>query len=212
MKKFIRIFLILIFIVCLNTVIVNASDFSMSLKAESEELKKGDEFDLSMYLDDNIACVNILQGKIEFDSDVLELMKSTSDEEIAQTKSEQGWNILLSTEGNFILTGEDYTYTGKIGSVRFKLKENVDSTKISITEIEAIDENIESYKIDDVSMDLNVSGENKSLKNDDSLANNDSLTNNDSTNYIFILVIAVIVVLLIVVIVLVLKKSSNKKR
>lgn len=199
-SKKIIIAIIAILIICMG--VVNATvlrnNFKLSLKASKQELKKGDEFTIELIANENDVNCNIIQGKLEYDENVLELVTMNNEEndkdvKIVKTSSNNNCE-LIATTANEVLATKDDAFKDSIGKITFKVKDNANSreTKIILKDIKGTSLNDQPEDITSNPLEITVK------------------VKSDNTLVAIIVSIAAIIILIMIIIIIRKKAVKNK--
>lgn len=201
MKKTKKIIMVIIAILILCMGVVNAtvkmkSDLELSLKANKQELKKGEEFTIELIADLNNVNCNILQGKLEYDENVLELVTVNNGENsqnVKTVKTSSNNNCeLIATTANEVLATRNEAFKESIGEITFRVKDNAKSkeTKIILKDIKGTNLNIESEDITSKPLEVTVK-----IK---------------SYNTLVEIIISVTAIIILIMIIIIVRKKSGK--
>lgn len=115
MIKKISCFLIALFVIIANAVIVNAADTIGQLQASAENVNKGETFTVKVHLDYNDEITGIKELKFNYDSEVLELVsQKINDNRFADAGSDESGLYLYTTSTDSIKSTDIYLLTFKI--------------------------------------------------------------------------------------------------
>ena len=115
MIKKISCFLIALFVIIANAVIVNAADTIGQLQASAENVNKGETFTVKVHLDYNDEITGLKGLKFNYDSEVLELVsQKINDNRFADAGSDETGLYLYTTSTDSIKSTDIYLLTFKI--------------------------------------------------------------------------------------------------
>lgn len=162
---------------------------NLSISVNSTAVKKGDEVELSIS-GTNIQSNDIyaISGILEYDKNVLEIIRDEREENIAKTEVDSNWvsGIVLIQDSKIsaITTNPN---DGKIMKIKFKVLKNVESTEVKLNNIIA-----------------------QNSKDEDITANSESLKLQGRENInVKILIVAVVIILIIVIVVIIILKRRK---
>ena len=162
---------------------------NLSISANSTAVKKGDEVELSIS-GTNIQSNDIyaISGILEYDKNVLEIIKDEREENIAKTEVDSNWVsgivLIQNSKISAITTNPN---DGKIMKIKFKVLKNVESTEVKLNDIIA-----------------------QNSKNEDITVNSESLKLQGRENInLKILIVAVVIILIIVIVVIIILKRRK---
>ena len=162
---------------------------NLSISVNSTAVKKGDEVELSIS-GTNIQSNDIyaISGILEYDKNVLEIIRDEREENIAKTEVDSNWvsGIVLIQDSKIsaITTNPN---DGKIMKIKFKVLKNVESTEVKLNNIIA-----------------------QNSKDEDITVNSESLKLQGRENInVKILIVAVVIILIIVIVVIIILKRSK---
>ena len=162
---------------------------NLSISVNSTAVKKGDEVELSIS-GKNIQSNDIyaISGILEYDKNVLEIIRDEREENIAKTEVDSNWvsGIVLIQDSKIsaITTNPN---DGKIMKIKFKVLKNVESTEVKLNNIIA-----------------------QNSKDEDITVNSESLKLQGRENInVKILIVAVVIILIIVIVVIVILKRRK---
>lgn len=162
---------------------------NLSISVNSTAVKKGDEVELSIS-GTNIQSNDIyaISGILEYDKNVLEIIRDEREENIAKTEVDSNWvsGIVLIQDSKIsaITTNPN---DGKIMKIKFKVLKNVESTEVKLNDIIA-----------------------QNSKNEDITVNSESLKLQGRENInLKILIVAVVIILIIVIVVIIILKRRK---
>ena len=162
---------------------------NLSISVNSTAVKKGDEVELSIS-GTNIQSNDIyaISGILEYDKNVLEIIKDEREENIAKTEVDSNWVsgivLIQNSKISAITTNPN---DGKIMKIKFKVLKNVESTEVKLNDIIA-----------------------QNSKNEDITVNSDSLKLQGRENInLKILIVAVVIILIIVIVVIIILKRRK---
>ena len=162
---------------------------NLSISVNSTAVKKGDEVELSIS-GKNIQSNDIyaISGILEYDKNVLEIIRDEREENIAKTEVDSNWvsGIVLIQDSKIsaITTNPN---DGKIMKIKFKVLKNVESTEVKLNNIIA-----------------------QNSKDEDITVNSESLKLQGRENInVKILIVAVVIILIIVIVVIIILKRRN---
>lgn len=162
---------------------------NLSISVNSTAVKKGDEVELSIS-GKNIQSNDIyaISGILEYDKNVLEIIRDEREENIAKTEVDSNWvsGIVLIQDSKIsaITTNPN---DGKIMKIKFKVLKNVESTEVKLNNIIA-----------------------QNSKDEDITVNSESLKLQGRENINFkILIVAVVIILIIVIVVIIILKRRK---
>lgn len=162
---------------------------NLSISVNSTAVKKGDEVELSIS-GTNIQSNDIyaISGILEYDKNVLEIIRDEREENIAKTEVDSNWvsGIVLIQDSKIsaITTNPN---DGKIMKIKFKVLKNVESTEVKLNNIIAQNSKDEDITVNSESLKLQ-GRENINLK---------------------ILIVAVVIILIIVIVVIIILKRRK---
>lgn len=162
---------------------------NLSISVNSTAVKKGDEVELSIS-GTNIQSNDIyaISGILEYDKNVLEIIRDEREENIAKTEVDSNWvsGIVLIQDSKIsaITTNPN---DGKIMKIKFKVLKNVESTEVKLNNI-----------ITQNSKDEDITVNSESLK----------LQGRENIN-VKILIVAVVIILIIVIVVIIILKRRK---
>ena len=162
---------------------------NLSISVNSTAVKKGDEVELSIS-GTNIQSNDIyaISGILEYDKNVLEIIRDEREENIAKTEVDSNWvsGIVLIQDSKIsaITTNPN---DGKIMKIKFKVLKNVESTEVKLNNIIA-----QNSKDEDITVNS------ESLK----------LQGREKIN-VKILIVAVVIILIIVIVVIIILKRRK---
>ncbi len=194
MKK--KNFLIVLSIIMLSLVLFGSvvdadkkQPANLSISVNSTAVKKGDEVELSIS-GTNIQSNDIyaISGILEYDKNVLEIIKDEREENIAKTEVDSNWVsgivLIQNSKISAITTNPN---DGKIMKIKFKVLKNVESTEVKLNDIIA-----------------------QNSKNEDITVNSESLKLQGRENInVKILIVAVVIILIIVIVVIIILKRRK---
>lgn len=194
MKK--KNFLIVLSIIMLSLVLFGSvvdadkkQPANLSISVNSTAVKKGDEVELSIS-GTNIQSNDIyaISGILEYDKNVLEIIKDEREENIAKTEVDSNWVsgivLIQNSKISAITTNPN---DGKIMKIKFKVLKNVESTEVKLNDIIA-----------------------QNSKNEDITVNSESLKLQGRENInLKILIVAVVIILIIVIVVIIILKRRK---
>lgn len=162
---------------------------NLSISVNSTAVKKGDEVELSIS-GTNIQSNDIyaISGILEYDKNVLEIIKDEREENIAKTEVDSNWVsgivLIQNSKISAITTNPN---DGKIMKIKFKVLKNVESTEVKLNDIIA-----------------------QNSKNEDITVNSESLKLQGRENInLKILMVAVVIILIIVIVVIIILKRRK---
>ena len=162
---------------------------NLSISVNSTAVKKGDEVELSIS-GKNIQSNDIyaISGILEYDKNVLEIIRDEREENIAKTEVDSNWvsGIVLIQDSKIsaITTNPN---DGKIMKIKFKVLKNVESTEVKLNNIIA-----------------------QNSKDEDITVNSESLKLQGRENInVKILIVAVVIILVIVIVVIIILKRRK---
>ena len=162
---------------------------NLSISINSTAVKKGDEVELSIS-GTNIQSNDIyaISGILEYDKNVLEIIRDEREENIAKTEVDSNWvsGIVLIQDSKIsaITTNPN---DGKIMKIKFKVLKNVESTEVKLNNIIA-----------------------QNSKDEDITVNSESLKLQGRENInVKILIVAVVIILIIVIVVIIILKRRK---
>ena len=162
---------------------------NLSISVNSTAVKKGDEVELSIS-GKNIQSNDIyaISGILEYDKNVLEIIRDEREENIAKTEVDSNWvsGIVLIKDYKIsaITTNPN---DGKIMKIKFKVLKNVESTEVKLNNIIA-----------------------QNSKDEDITVNSESLKLQGRENInVKILIVAVVIILIIVIVVIIILKRRK---
>ena len=162
---------------------------NLSISVNSTAVKKGDEVELSIS-GTNIQSNDIyaISGILEYDKNVLEIIKDEREENIAKTEVDSNWVsgivLIQNSKISAITTNPN---DGKIMKIKFKVLKNVESTEVKLNDIIA-----------------------QNSKNEDITVNSESLKLQGRENInVKILIVAVVIILIIVIVVIIILKRRK---
>lgn len=162
---------------------------NLSISVNSTAVKKGDEVELSIS-GKNIQSNDIyaISGILEYDKNVLEIIKDEREENIAKTEVDSNWVsgivLIQNSKISAITTNPN---DGKIMKIKFKVLKNVESTEVKLNDIIA-----------------------QNSKNEDITVNSESLKLQGRENInLKILIVAVVIILIIVIVVIIILKRRK---
>ena len=162
---------------------------NLSISVNSTAVKKGDEVELSIS-GTNIQSNDIyaISGILEYDKNVLEIIRDERQENIAKTEVDSNWvsGIVLIQDSKIsaITTNPN---DGKIMKIKFKVLKNVESTEVKLNNIIA-----------------------QNSKDEDITVNSESLKLQGRENInVKILIVAVVIILIIVIVVIIILKRRK---
>ncbi len=162
---------------------------NLSISVNSTAVKKGDEVELSIS-GTNIQSNDIyaISGILEYDKNVLEIIKDEREENIAKTEVDSNWVsgivLIQNSKISAITTNPN---DGKIMKIKFKVLKNVESTEVKLNDIIA-----------------------QNSKNEDITVNSESLKLQGRENInLKILIVAVVIILIIVIVVIIILKRRK---
>ena len=162
---------------------------NLSISVNSTAVKKGDEVELSIS-GTNIQSNDIyaISGILEYDKNVLEIIKDEREENIAKTEVDSNWVsgivLIQNSKISAITTNPN---DGKIMKIKFKVLKNVESTEVKLNDIIA-----------------------QNSKNEDITVNSESLKLQGRENInLKILIVAVVIILIIVIVVILILKRRK---
>ena len=162
---------------------------NLSISVNSTAVKKGDEVELSIS-GTNIQSNDIyaISGLLEYDKNVLEIIKDEREENIAKTEVDSNWVsgivLIQNSKISAITTNPN---DGKIMKIKFKVLKNVESTEVKLNDIIA-----------------------QNSKNEDITVNSESLKLQGRENInLKILIVAVVIILIIVIVVIIILKRRK---
>ena len=162
---------------------------NLSISVNSPAVKKGDEVELSIS-GTNIQSNDIyaISGILEYDKNVLEIIRDEREENIAKTEVDSNWvsGIVLIQDSKIsaITTNPN---DGKIMKIKFKVLKNVESTEVKLNNIIA-----------------------QNSKDEDITVNSESLKLQGRENInVKILIVAVVIILIIVIVVIIILKRRK---
>lgn len=163
---------------------------NLSISVNSTAVKKGDEVELSIS-GTNIQSNDIyaISGILEYDKNVLEIIKDEREENIAKTEVDSNWVsgivLIQNSKISAITTNPN---DGKIMKIKFKVLKNVESTEVKLNDIIA-----------------------QNSKNEDITVNSESLKLQGRENInLKILIVAVVIILIIVIVVIIILKRRKQ--
>lgn len=162
---------------------------NLSISVNSTAVKKGDEVELSIS-GTNIQSNDIyaISGILEYDKNVLEIIKDEREENIAKTEVDSNWVsgivLIQNSKISAITTNPN---DGKIMKIKFKVLKNVESTEVKLNDIIAQNSKDEDITVNSESLKLQ-GRENINLK---------------------ILIVAVVIILIIVIVVIIILKRRK---
>ena len=163
---------------------------NLSISVNSTAVKKGDEVELSIS-GKNIQSNDIyaISGILEYDKNVLEIIRDEREENIAKTEVDSNWvsGIVLIQDSKIsaITTNPN---DGKIMKIKFKVLKNVESTEVKLNNIIA-----------------------QNSKDEDITVNSESLKLQGRENInVKILIVAVVIILIIVIVVIIILKRRKQ--
>ena len=194
MKK--KNFLIVLSIIMLSLVLFGSvvdadkkQPANLSISVNSTAVKKGDEVELSIS-GTNIQSNDIyaISGILEYDKNVLEIIRDEREENIAKTEVDSNWVsgivLIQNSKISAITTNPN---DGKIMKIKFKVLKNVESTEVKLNNIIAQNSKDEDITVNSESLKLQ-GRENINLK---------------------ILIVAVVIILIIVIVVIIILKRRK---
>lgn len=162
---------------------------NLSISVNSTAVKKGDEVELSIS-GKNIQSNDIyaISGILEYDKNVLEIIRDEREENIAKTEVDSNWVsgivLIQNSKISAITTNPN---DGKIMKIKFKVLKNVESTEVKLNDIIA-----------------------QNSKNEDITVNSESLKLQGRENInLKILIVAVVIILIIVIVVIIILKRRK---
>ncbi len=162
---------------------------NLSISVNSTAVKKGDEVELSIS-GTNIQSNDIyaISGILEYDKNVLEIIRDEREENIAKTEVDSNWvsGIVLIQDSKIsaITTNPN---DGKIMKIKFKVLKNVESTEVKLNNIIA-----------------------QNSKDEDITVNSESLKLQGRENInVKILIVTVVIILIIVIVVIIILKRRK---
>ena len=162
---------------------------NLSISVNSTAVRKGDEVELSIS-GTNIQSNDIyaISGILEYDKNVLEIIRDEREENIAKTEVDSNWvsGIVLIQDSKIsaITTNPN---DGKIMKIKFKVLKNVESTEVKLNNIIA-----------------------QNSKDEDITVNSESLKLQGRENInVKILIVAVVIILIIVIVVIIILKRRK---
>ena len=162
---------------------------NLSISVNSTAVKKGDEVELSIS-GKNIQSNDVyaISGILEYDKNVLEIIRDEREENIAKTEVDSNWvsGIVLIQDSKIsaITTNPN---DGKIMKIKFKVLKNVESTEVKLNNIIA-----------------------QNSKDEDITVNSESLKLQGRENInVKILIVAVVIILIIVIVVIIILKRRK---
>lgn len=162
---------------------------NLSISVNSTAVKKGDEVELSIS-GTNIQSNDIyaISGILEYDKNVLEIIKDEREENIAKTEVDSNWVsgivLIQNSKISAITTNPN---DGKIMKIKFKVLKNVESTEVKLNNIIA-----------------------QNSKDEDITVNSESLKLQGRENInVKILIVAVVIILIIVIVVIIILKRRK---
>lgn len=162
---------------------------NLSISVNSTAVKKGDEVELSIS-GTNIQSNDIyaISGILEYDKNVLEIIKDEREENIAKTEVDSNWVsgivLIQNSKISAITTNPN---DGKIMKIKFKVLKNVESTEVKLNDMIA-----------------------QNSKNEDITVNSESLKLQGRENInLKILIVAVVIILIIVIVVIIILKRRK---
>ena len=129
---------------------------NLSISVNSTAVKKGDEVELSIS-GKNIQSNDIyaISGILEYDKNVLEIIRDEREENIAKTEVDSNWvsGIVLIQDSKIsaITTNPN---DGKIMKIKFKVLKNVESTEVKLNNIIAQNSKDEDITVNSESLKL----------------------------------------------------------
>ena len=129
---------------------------NLSISVNSTAVKKGDEVELSIS-GTNIQSNDIyaISGILEYDKNVLEIIRDEREENIAKTEVDSNWvsGIVLIQDSKIsaITTNPN---DGKIMKIKFKVLKNVESTEVKLNNIIAQNSKDEDITVNSESLKL----------------------------------------------------------
>ena len=162
---------------------------NLSISVNSTAVKKGDEVEL-IISGTNIQSNDIyaISGILEYDKNVLEIIRDEREENIAKTEVDSNWAsgivLIQNSKISAITTNPN---DGKIMKIKFKVLKNVESTEVKLNDIIA-----------------------QNSKNEDISVNSESLKLQGRENInLKILIVAVVIILIIVIVVIIILKRRK---
>ncbi len=162
---------------------------NLSISVNSTAVKKGDEVEL-IISGTNIQSNDIyaISGILEYDKNVLEIIRDEREENIAKTEVDSNWVsgivLIQNSKISAITTNPN---DGKIMKIKFKVLKNVESTEVKLNDIIA-----------------------QNSKNEDITVNSESLKLQGRENInLKILIVAVVIILIIVIVVIIILKRRK---
>ena len=194
MKK--KNFLIVLSIIMLSLILFGSvveadkkQSVNLSISVNSTAVKKGDEVEL-IISGTNIQSNDIyaISGILEYDKNVLEIIRDEREENIAKTEVDSNWVsgivLIQNSKISAITTNPN---DGKIMKIKFKVLKNVESTEVKLNDIIA-----------------------QNSKNEDITVNSESLKLQGRENInLKILIVAVVIILIIVIVVIIILKRRK---
>lgn len=162
---------------------------NLSISVNSTAVKKGDEVEL-IISGTNIQSNDIyaISGILEYDKNVLEIIRDEREENIAKTEVDSNWVsgivLIQNSKISAITTNPN---DGKIMKIKFKVLKNVESTEVKLNDIIAQNSKKEDITVNSESLKLQ-GRENINLK---------------------ILIVAVVIILIIVIVVIIILKRRK---
>ena len=162
---------------------------NLSISVNSTAVKKGDEVELSIS-GKNIQSNDIyaISGILEYDKNVLEIIRDEREENIAKTEVDSNWVsgiVLIQVSKISAITTNPND--GKIMKIKFKVLKNVESTEVKLNNIIA-----------------------QNSKDEDITVNSESLKLQGRENInVKILIVAVVIILIIVIVVIIILKRRK---
>ena len=162
---------------------------NLSISVNSTAVKKGDEVELSIS-GKNIQSNDIyaISGILEYDKNVLEIIRDEREENIAKTEVDSNWvSGIVLIQDSKISAIRTNTNDGKIMKIKFKVLKNVESTEVKLNNIIA-----------------------QNSKDEDITVNSESLKLQGRENInVKILIVAVVIILIIVIVVIIILKRRK---
>jgi hypothetical protein len=162
---------------------------NLSISVNSTAVKKSDEVEL-IISGTNIQSNDIyaISGILEYDKNVLEIIRDEREENIAKTEVDSNWVsgivLIQNSKISAITTNPN---DGKIMKIKFKVLKNVESTEVKLNDIIA-----------------------QNSKNEDITVNSESLKLQGRENInLKILIVAVVIILIIVIVVIIILKRRK---
>lgn len=191
MKKKILTTIFIALLVMMNFAIVHAEDnntVNLKITSNKTTVKKGEEIEVTI-TGENIKSndIMVIGGILDYDKNMLELVKSDEEENVAKTEQNENWvSSVVSIESSNLSAITTKPVDGEVIKLKFKVLKSTGNTEIKLKE---------SIAKDKKSQDVNTNCESIKIKG--------------SANYILIIV-GIVIILLLVIFIFVIRKKKSK--